>query len=303
MKKRWKYIFLGTVLLFLAGCGKKEETAAVSDGDGEPVNEQKTECETETAETEEKEEMIHFVDAHGNWYDAVINPAVEKHGYDLSCFSHDGSFLRYEGDDRYTYRLGVDVSYHNGELDWEKIREDGISFAFIRLGARGYGKEGRVFLDEQFYNNIKNARAAGLDVGVYFFSQAVNEAEAAEEADFVLKNLEGCSLELPVVYDPESILDAEARTDNVSGEQFTENAIVFCEKIKAAGFEPMIYSNMLWEAFKLDLTRLSDYQLWYADYEELPQTPYRFSFWQYTEKGKLSSVDDIDLDIQMIPVK
>ena len=132
-------------------------------------------------------------------------------------------------------------------------------------------------LDQEFHRNMENAQAAGFDVGVYFFAQAVNEEEAQEEADFVLENLAGYSLQLPVVYDPESILDDEARTDNVTGEQFTKNTQIFCAAMANAGYSPMIYANMLWEAFELDLEYLSEYPLWYADYEPYPQTT--LSFW------------------------
>lgn len=254
-------------------------------------------------------EILHFVDVFGTAYEAAIHPDVPKHDYDLSCFSHNDNMLSYEGDARYTYRLGVDVSYHEGIIDWEKIKAEGFSFAIIRIGARGYGKEGRVFLDEQFHTNIQNAKNAGLDVGVYFFSQAVNEAEAREEAAFVLEHLKGYELDLPVVYDPESILNDTARTDNVSGEQFTKNTLLFCELIENAGYEAMIYSNMLWEACKFDLSQLTDYPIWYADYEALPQTPYHFEFWQYTDTALIDGVTDgrdnnfVDLNIQLIPVE
>lgn len=163
-------------------------------------------------------------------------------------------------------------------------------------------QEGRICLDREFHRNIQNAQAAGFDVGVYFFAQAVNEEEALEEANFVLQNLEGYTLQLPVVYDPESILDDEARTDNVSGEQFTKNTEVFCSAVADAGYDPMIYANMLWEAFELDLEELSEYPLWYADYEPAPQTPYHFRFWQYTNQGQVPGITgNTDLNIEMVP--
>ena len=113
--------------------------------------------------------------------------------------------------------------------------------------------------------------------------------------------MEGYKLKLPVVYDPESILDDVARTDDVTGEQFTKNTIVFCESIRENGYEPMIYSNMLWEAFEFDLSQLTTIPIWYADYEEFPQTPYHFVFWQYTNEGCVSGIDgNMDLDIQII---
>ena len=105
---------------------------------------------------------------------------------------------------------------------------------------------------------------------------------------------------MPVVYDPEHILEDEARTDGVTGEQFTQNAKVFCKEIEEAGYDAMIYSNMLWEAYELDLEKLLDYPIWYADYEELPQTPYRFSMWQYSSTGSVPGIEgNVDLNIQL----
>ena len=108
-------------------------------------------------------------------------------------------------------------------------------------------------------------------------------------------------LGMPVVYDPEHILEDEARTDGVTGEQFTQNAKVFCKEIEKAGYDAMIYSNMLWEAYELDLEKLLDYPVWYADYEELPQTPYRFSMWQYSSTGSVPGIEgNVDLNIQLL---
>ncbi len=118
----------------------------------------------------------------------------------------------------------------------------------------------------------------------------------------MLEHLKGYELQLPVVYDPESILDAPARTDNVTGEQFTKNTEVFCRMVEEAGYEAMIYSNMLWQAYKLDLAQLSAYPIWYADYEPYPRTPYQFEFWQYSNTGTVEGIPgDTDLDIQLIP--
>ena len=212
-------------------------------------------------------QLLSFVDIHKKEYQAEMNVNVEKHPYIIEGFQLNGEKMTYVGDANYSYRLGVDVSHYQGSIDWNKVK------------------------------------AAGLDVGVYFFAQAINEEEALEEAQFVIANLAGETLQLPIVYDPETIEDAQARTDNVSGEQFTKNTITFCNAVKAAGYEPMVYSNMLWEAFVLDLEQLAEYPIWYADYEPLPQTPYRFTFWQYTNKGRVDGIPgNVDLNIQLIPV-
>lgn len=305
MMKTWKFlIYLIPAALLLTSCsGKAAEETAGQEVQEAGKNTEDASKEDDAAEKETKEpEILHFVDVYQNPYQVEINPNVEKHDYKDEAFVHNGDRLSYEGDSNYTYRLGVDVSEHQGYVDWQALKDSGFEFAFIRLGYRGYGQEGRICLDREFHRNIQNAQAAGFDVGVYFFAQAVNEEEALEEANFVLQNLEGYTLQLPVVYDPESILDDEARTDNVSGEQFTKNTEVFCSAVADAGYDSMIYANMLWEAFELDLEELSEYPLWYADYEPVPQTPYHFRFWQYTNQGQVPGITgNTDLNIEMVP--
>lgn len=255
----------------------------------------------EDAGEDNEEEILHFVDAWGEWHDAVIDPAVPRHSYNWDCLKRNHMDISYKGDTAFSIRKGIDVSHHQGTIDWSKVKAAGYEFAFIRIGYRGYGTTGTVRADREFAANLTNAQAAGLDAGVYFFSQAVNETEALEEAEFVIEQLSGAKLDLPVVYDPELIRDDAARTDNVTGEQFTKNTIAFCEAIRKAGYEPMIYSNMVWEGFLFDMKQLEDYPVWYADYEPIPQTPYQFAFWQYTEKGNVDGVEGIvDLDVQFI---
>lgn len=256
--------------------------------------------ETNVAETEEVE-ILNFVDVYGEEYQVEVENEVAKHPYDLSAFVRDGDKLSYQSTDDYDFRLGVDVSHHQGKIDWNLVKSDGYDFAIIRLGYRGYGQEGNLHIDRRFSENIVAAQAAGLDVGVYFFSQAISSEEAQEEANLVIDTLQEYEIQLPVVYDPEHILDDDARTDEVSGEQFTQNAKEFCKCIKTAGYEPMIYSNMLWEAYELDLVELSEYPIWYADYELLPQTPYAFEIWQYSNVGNVNGIaGNTDLDIQLI---
>lgn len=243
--------------------------------------------------------MLKFVDVFGQEYEVEINPNVESHQYDLNTFVREGEKLSYH-DETFTSRLGVDVSHHQGTIDWQKVKAAGYDFVIVRLGYRGYGVAGNISLDREFENNVEGAKNAGLEVGVYFFAQAVNEAEAIEEADFVINHLKNHNITLPVVYDPESILDDIARTDNVTGEQFTKNTVAFCNRVKEAGYEPMVYSNMLWEAYNLNLEELADYPIWYADYEALPQTPYKFEYWQYTNEGRVDGIaGNVDINIQL----
>lgn len=241
-----------------------------------------------------------FLDVRGIPHATEIKQEAPKSVLKPHKFHGNGSRVGYE-DEQFTSRQGIDVSSHQGVIDWAAVKSSGVEFAMIRVGYRGYGKSGSLVLDREFHHNIQGAQANGIDVGVYFFSQAINEAEAMEEAVFVYQALQGYQLQLPVVYDPESVVKAWARTDTVSGEQFTKNTITFCEAMKSVGYETMIYSNMLWEAFQFDMDLLKDYSFWYADYAVLPQTPYAFSMWQYTEAGFVDGITGaVDLDVQIL---
>lgn len=196
-----------------------------------------------------------------------------------------------------TSLLGVDVSVHQDNIDWEKVRNAGIDFAIVRLGFRGYGT-GEAQLDDNYIENIKGARAAGIDTGVYFFSQAVTVDEAIEEAELVAESLEGLDVNYPVVYDWEIIYDDSARTDNVPVDVLTDCCVAFCEAIKDAGYTPMIYQNKKTTMFKLDLERLTDYDFWLAEYNDEPSYYYDFDMWQYTSTGRVPGIEgDVDMNI------
>jgi len=326
-------VLTGIFLLafILGGCGQLESSDSgnqssdietsdieISETDTPETETLETETfETETPETETLDtealgdnnegDTFTFVDVFGEEYEAVINPDVPSKTYDDDCFRHDGYYLYYEDglaeddDEHISSRLGIDVSNYQGNINWARVKEAGYEFAFIRIGYRGYGQYGNLCTDKKYRQNIEGAKENGLDVGVYFFAQAINEQEAIEEAEYVLSLLEGYELTLPVVYDPESILDDVARTDDVTGEQFTLNTIAFCNTIADAGYEPAVYANMLWEAFELDLSKLDKIPVWYADYEAKPQTPYDFEYWQYSNTARVDGVDgECDVDIQMI---
>jgi len=256
-------------------------------------------------------DTITFVDVYKESYTVDFQKDWALHPYDTSCFVREGDIMYYKGDEAYTSRYGIDVSHHQkGSIDWQKVADSGVEFVIVRVGYRGYGiNSGWIKEDEYAASNIKKAQAAGLDTGAYFFSQAITEEEALEEAQFVIdffkrNNISPDDMKLPVVFDPESIRKDEARTDGISGEQFTKNTRVFCDAIREAGFQPMVYSNMLWEAYMLDLKELSDIPVWYADYEDVPQTPYDFVMWQYSEKIHVPGIPgNMDGNILLVPAK
>ena len=300
MKKRVWIMIMVVILAVFYGCGNQDEKMQkTSESTGEILTADATEMDAKEA-TVDGPAMLEFVDSFGETYQMEVNSKVAPNLYDNQGFLRNGSRMSYGGEG-YSYRLGIDVSHYQGDIDWQKVKAAGIEFVFVRLGYRGYGQDGVLKMDTNFEKNMEGARAAGLDVGVYFFAQAVNETEAVEEAEFVLEHLMEYDLQMPVVYDPESVVHEEARTDNVTGEQFTKNTKVFCETIEKSGYDAMVYCNMTWQAFKLDLEVLEEYPIWYADYEEYPQTPYHFEIWQYSNEGTVDGIQgNVDLNIQMI---
>lgn len=196
-------------------------------------------------------------------------------------------------------RLGCDVSAYDGAFDWQAASRNGLDFTFIRLGWRGY-TEGRLNVDGCFYQNLANAKAAGFDVGVYFFSSAITEEEAREEADFVLAELAIANVQpdLPIAFDLEPVPDAAGRANNLSPEQATAVANAFCRRIEAAGHQTAIYGNQH-DLARFDNSATSNRIVWLAEYEvEYPTAQRDFTIWQYTENGHIPGIErGVDLDI------
>ncbi len=251
--------------------------------------------ETETTVT------YRFTDDQQNQYEINANPNVPACAYNKAAFLLNNGRMSY-GEKEYSFRFGIDVSYYQEKIDWQKVAADGVEFAMIRLGYRGWS-DGALYMDERFTENIQGAQAAGIDVGVYFFTQAVNETEAKQEAEYVLSKLKDYELQMPIALDVEDTdSGGEGRMDRISVSQRSRNAAVFCQTIKDAGYDSMIYCNMYYEAYKLDLQLLSGFPIWYADYSRYPQTPYHFRIWQYTSSGKVDGIKGrVDLNIQMLP--
>ena len=213
----------------------------------------------------------------------------------------NGEF-QYLTDGQVTSHKGIDVSSHQGNIDWNLVAQDGVEFAIIRVGYRGYGSEGRLVVDEKFENNIKGATAAGIKVGVYFFSQAINEAELLEEANLVLEQIAPYKIECPVVYDVEKT-SAQGRMNAISVEERTQLTKLFCQTIADAGYRPMIYHNTEMGALLINIAELEDYDKWYASYSDQMFYPYDYKIWQYSDKGKIQGIStDVDLNICFAPV-
>ncbi len=192
---------------------------------------------------------------------------------------------------------GIDVSSYQQEIDWKAVKEAGVSFAMIRVGYRGYAT-GELDLDDCFKANIQGAIDAGIDVGVYFFSQALNEEEAVEEAEFVIEQLQDYELQYPVVFDWEEMTSVQARTDEMNMLLLTSCALAFCQTVEEAGYRAGIYFNQAYGYQQLNLPSLQDYVFWLAQYEDAPTFVYDFQMWQYSNEGTVPGIEGpVDMNI------
>ena len=222
---------------------------------------------------------------------------VPKHDYDWGQLVEENGKKNYVDVNGEKALVGIDVSRHQKSIEWEKVKNDGIDFAIIRVGYRGY-EIGRLILDDRFKYNIENAIGVGIDVGVYFFSQATTEEEAIEEAEFLIKHIKGYRIKGPVVFDLEELGSINSRIDNLTTEERTNVALAFCKVIKKAGYDPMIYASRSHLLNQYYLNKIAKYEIWVAEYNVSPLFEYDFRIWQYTDKGKVDGIStNVDLNI------
>ena len=192
----------------------------------------------------------------------------------------------------------IDVSKFQGDIDWQRVKDDGVEAAYIRLGYRGYSS-GEIVVDEKYEDNISACNEFGIDCGVYFFTEAVNEEEAREEADFCIENLGEYSTALPIAIDVEESANlSKSRTKDLSMEQRTLNVIAFRERIREKGYEPIIYGNLKSLMIMMDISSLEDYDKWFAYYHYPLRFPYKIKMWQYSATRKVDGIEgDVDLNL------
>lgn len=192
--------------------------------------------------------------------------------------------------------LGIDVSKWQKEIDWDKVKNEGVDFAIIRCGYRG-SVTGSLVEDPYFEQNIKGARAAGIKVGVYFFTQAVNEVEAVEEASMVISLVRDYELQYPVFIDTEGA-GGNGRADSLNVEERTAVCEAFCTTVKNAGLEAGVYASRNWYNNKLTASTLESYAIWLAEYRSVPLYQGYYQMWQYTSKGKINGINgNVDLNV------
>lgn len=233
----------------------------------------------------------------------VAQEGVPVNPYDRDAFVLDDRGRLSYAVDGVSARTGVDVSVYQQDIDWQAVAADGVDFAMIRLGYRGY-TEGGLMMDERFEQNIQGALDAGLEVGIYFFSQAVTPQEAQAEAAFVLNAIRDYEVTYPVAFDWEPITgDHAARTSGLSGETLTQCALAFCAEIEIAGYTPAVYFNQDLGYLHYDLGELDGQTLWLAEYGSSPDFYYAFHLWQYTHTGQVAGIQgDVDLNLDLRPL-
>ncbi|MDY3791629.1 MAG: glycoside hydrolase family 25 protein [Oscillospiraceae bacterium] len=297
---------LGTTCLFIAraaGLSKDNESlrasATVAEAEISRLN---AELETAVHETEavtgiQNENMVYIYD---NGIEKIEYPEINGavfNDYDMNLLETDEKKHKtlFDESGNKRSRFGIDVSSYQQNIDWQAVKADGVEFAILRIGYRGY-ETGQLTEDKYFRRNLEGAKAAGIETGVYFFSQALTPEEALEEAKYVINLLAetGAELAFPVIFDWEFPTDEDpARTDGMAGEIQTACCRAFCDRVKEAGFEPMYYSTINTAIFRYDIGELSDIPLWLADYNRTCNFTYDYKMWQYSCSGVVDGIEGL----------
>lgn len=220
---------------------------------------------------------------------------LEPNPYEASDFQYAGRYLTCTAGESL---MGIDVSSHQGVIDWKQVADAGVEFVMIRAGFRGFS-EGVLYEDERAQENYRGAKEAGLKVGAYFFSQATSVEEALEEAELLLSIVRDWEVDLPLVFDWEYISNT-ARTADMKRRLLTDCALAFTQRIRAEGYEPMIYFNPHLAKNFLHLEELADCDFWLAMYTDWMRYEHRFFMWQYSNQGKVPGIETaVDLNLML----
>ena len=226
-----------------------------------------------------------------------IDESLPKPNFKNENIVANEGFLEYQVNGETKSIKGIDVSKYQGDIKWNKVADSGVKYAIIRVGIRGY-ETGKLVLDENFEDNIKGATDAGLDVGVYFVTQATSDAEAREEAAFVLEAIDGYTLKYGVALDIEEVNKEEARTYKLTKDERTQYAKTFVDTVEAAGVKGVIYGNLVTFGRLLNINDLGNYSKWFALYDSKIYFPYEVDMWQYSDSGSIDGIDGkVDVNI------
>lgn len=224
---------------------------------------------------------------------ATTLPPPTENVFTPMDFGYDGDYLTCLTAESI---LGIDVSRYQGQIDWQQVKSAGVEFVMIRAAFRGYGN-GLLYEDPMAQTNYQGAKAAGLKVGAYLFSQAISVAEAQEEARYIMELTKDWELDMPLVYDWECLAE-DYRTVGVDARMLTDYSIAFCETVEAAGFDAMIYFNPNQSHKQMYLEELTGYGFWLAMYSDQMDYPYKVDMWQYTNQGSVPGISgNVDINL------
>lgn len=275
-----------------------------------PVEEELPEEEEETKDVEEEEPVVTGPENDGKHVEVVfrdgsnewvpINPYRKKHNYDFTNLVSKNNLLHYYRDGKQVSYLGIDLSKYQKKVDFAAIQAEGIDYCMIRVGSRGYST-GTIQADEMFDSHMAGAAAVGMPVGLYFYSQAVSEAEAVEEANYVISRIGQYKITYPIAFDMEFIENDTSRIETLTRDEKTNIANAFLKRIEEAGYAGMLYGNKEWLLKRIDIAKLEQYDIWLDQEEDIPDYPYLFSMWKYTRQGEIFGIDGmVDLNVSFI---
>lgn len=270
----------------------------------ETKEEEKKEEEEEETSTQEESQTddkhVEVVFRDGSKELIAINPYRKKHTYDFTNLVSKNDLLHYYADGKQISYLGVDLSKYQKKVDFAAIQAEGIDFCMLRVGSRGYST-GTIQADEMFDSHLAGANAVGMPVGLYFYSQAVTEAEAVEEANYVINRIGTNKITYPIAFDMEFVENDTARIETLTREEKTNIALAFLNRIEEAGYTGMLYGNKEWLLKRIDIAKLEHFDIWLSQEDDIPDYPYLFSMWQYTRQGEIFGIDGyVDLNISFI---
>ncbi|MDE6712774.1 MAG: glycoside hydrolase family 25 protein [Lachnospiraceae bacterium] len=233
----------------------------------------------------------------GSYHFVPISDTIERNTLERGNLSvSENGEISYTSQNGTSARKGIDVSQHQGDIDWEQVAASGVEFAIIRAGIRGYGT-GALVTDEYFEHNMEGAAANGIDIGVYFFTQAITVEEALAEAQYVLELIAPYDITYPIVIDVENP-SSDARANVLTQAQRTEIVSAFCDAIAEAGYTPMIYGGTYSLFGMLDIEQINHYKIWFAFYNDYIYYPYQMQMWQYSDKGSVPGIEGaVDLNL------
>ena len=229
--------------------------------------------------------QVKHTDGTKEWVD--ISSELERNDYNYANLKYQKPVMNYYEEGKIVSKCGADISANPGDVDFSKLKKAGCDFVMIKIGARGYSS-GNIVFDEKFKDNLKAAKKAGLDIGVYFCSQAVNKSEAREEADELLDAIADYDVKYPVAFVMENVENDMARIEALDIEDRTSIAKAFLDRVYDDGYHAMIYGDKEWLLTMVDMERLSDYDVWYAQDSKEPDYPYEFGMWQYESNASIN---------------